>query len=549
MAVEHLDILVVGGGVTGAGTALDAVTRGLSAGIVEAQDWAAGTSSCSSRLIHGGLRYLEMFDFALVHEALRERGLLISRLAPHLVTPVPFLYPLRHRVWERAYITAGVTLYDLLALSTGNTGGLPHHRQLSRRQALAETPSLKPDALVGALGYYDAHADDARLTMEIVRTAVGYGALAASRARVSGLVLEHGRVVGARVVDGETGAELEIRARSVVLATGPWTEQTEALAGRERPVRVRPAKGIHIVVPGHRIRSSAALIVPTEKSVLFILPWADHWLIGTTDTEWRCGVDRPVANRGDIRYLLDEVNTVLADPLTEEDVVSVFAGLRPLIAGAGEATTKLSREHAIGQPRPGLVVVSGGKYTTYRVMARDAVDAVVSSWQMSVPPSCTEMIPLAGAVGFPALWNRRERLAVEAGLSPEVTEHLLRRHGTAVGAVLDRIRRQPDLQEPLCAEAPYLRAEVVQAVEGEGARHLEDVLRRRLRLSSETRDRGTKSAEDAAALMAGPLGWDSARAATEVERYRELVATEMEAEAQPDDEQASRAMDHLAAAG
>jgi glycerol-3-phosphate dehydrogenase len=272
-AGQELDVVVVGGGVVGAGAALDAVTRGLSVGLFEARDWASGTSSRSSKLIHGGLRYLEMLDFALVREALRERGLLTQRLAPHLVRPVPFLYPLKHRGWERLYAGAGVALYDTMGVSSGNARGLPHHRHLSRRGALRQCPSLRRDALVGAIQYYDAQVDDARHTMTVVRTAAAYGALCASRARVVGFLREGERVTGVQVRDLESGATLEVRARQVVNATGVWTDDTQQMVGERGQFHVRASKGIHLVVPRDRIHSATGLILRTETSVLFVIPW------------------------------------------------------------------------------------------------------------------------------------------------------------------------------------------------------------------------------------------------------------------------------------
>ncbi|MEV5924410.1 glycerol-3-phosphate dehydrogenase/oxidase [Micrococcus luteus] len=298
MAERELDVLVVGAGVVGAGTALDAVTRGLSTGLVEARDWASGTSSRSSKLIHGGLRYLEMLDFALVREALKERGLLLERLAPHLVKPVPFLYPLQHKGWERLYAGSGVALYDAMSISSGHGRGLPVHRHLSRRHALRVAPALKRDALVGALQYYDAQMDDARYVAALVRTAAGYGAHVANRARVIGFLREGERVVGARVQDVEGGGEYEVRAKQVVNATGVWTDDTQALIGERGQFHVRASKGIHLVVPKDRIHSSTGLILRTEKSVLFVIPWGRHWIIGTTDTDWDLDKAHPAsANR------------------------------------------------------------------------------------------------------------------------------------------------------------------------------------------------------------------------------------------------------------
>ena len=535
MAERELDVLVVGGGVVGSGTALDAVTRGLTTGIVEARDWASGTSSRSSKLIHGGLRYLEMLDFALVQEALKERGLLLQTLAPHLVKPVPFLYPLQHRGWERPYVGSGVALYDAMSVTGGHGRGLPVHRHLSRRQALRQAPCLRKEALVGAVQYYDAQMDDARFVTTLVRTAAGYGAMAANRARVVGFLREGERVVGARVQDLEQGGEFEVRARQVVNATGVWTDETQALVGERGQFHVRASKGIHLVVPRDRIHSATGLILRTEKSVLFVIPWGRHWIVGTTDTEWTLGKDHPAASSADIEYLLEHVNSVLAVPLTREDVEGVYAGLRPLLAGESEATSKLSREHVVQHTVPGLVVVAGGKYTTYRVMAKDAVDEAVHGLDQRVAPSCTERVPLAGAEGYQALWNGRGELARRSGLHVARIEHLLNRYGALTEEVLELIAEDPGLAEPLGGADDYLRAEVVYAARFEGARHLDDVLARRTRISIETFDRGTSSMVEAAELMARELAWEKSQVDREVEHYRMRVEAERESQQQPDD--------------
>ncbi|SES19403.1 glycerol-3-phosphate dehydrogenase/oxidase [Streptomyces qinglanensis] len=541
MAETELDVLVVGGGIVGAGTALDAVTRGLSTGIVEARDWASGTSSRSSKLIHGGLRYLEMLDFALVREALKERGLLLERLAPHLVKPVPFLYPLQHRGWERLYAGTGVAMYDVMSVSSGHGRGLPRHRHLSRRHALQVAPALKKGALVGALQYYDAQVDDARFVATLVRTAAEYGARAANRARVVGFLREGERVVGARIEDLEQGGEYEVRARQVVNATGVWTDDTQGLIAERGQFHVRASKGIHLVVPKDRINSTTGLILRTEKSVLFVIPWGRHWIIGTTDTGWDLDKAHPAASSADIDYLLDHVNEVLAVPLTRDDVEGVYAGLRPLLAGESEATSKLSREHTVAHPVPGLVVVAGGKYTTYRVMAKDAVDEAVHGLDHRVAECVTEEVRLAGAEGYAALWNGRARLAQRAGLHVARVEHLLGRYGSMTEEVLDLIAKEPALREPLPAADDYLKAEVVYACTHEGARHLDDVLTRRTRISIETFDRGARSARECAELMAPVLGWDSDQVDREVEHYQKRVEAERESQLQPDDQTADAA--------
>ncbi|MEW2133387.1 glycerol-3-phosphate dehydrogenase/oxidase [Streptomyces sp. NPDC005435] len=535
MAERELDVLVVGGGIVGAGTALDAATRGLSTGIVEARDWASGTSSRSSKLIHGGLRYLEMLDFPLVREALKERGLLLERLAPHLVKPVPFLYPLQHRGWERLYAGTGVALYDVMSMARGHGRGLPLHRHLSRTRALRVAPCLRKDALVGALQYYDAEVDDARFVATLVRTAVSYGAKAANRARVTGFLREGERVVGVTVEDVEGGGEYEIRARQVVNATGVWTDDTQALVGERGQFHVKASKGVHLVVPRDRIHSSTGLILRTEKSVLFVIPWGRHWIVGTTDTAWDLDKAHPAASSADIDYVLEHVNSVLAVPLTRDDVEGVYAGLRPLLAGESEATSKLSREHTVAHPVPGLVVVAGGKYTTYRVMAEDAVDAAVHGLDRRVADSVTEEIPLLGAEGYPAMWNARERIAARSGLHVARVEHLLNRYGSLTDQLLDLIAADPGLGEPLRYADDYLRAEIVYAASHEGARHLDDVLTRRTRISIETFDRGTRSAREAAELMAPVLGWDQDQIDREVEHYEKRVEAERESQRQPDD--------------
>jgi glycerol-3-phosphate dehydrogenase len=553
---RELDVVVVGGGVVGAGAALDAVTRGLSVALLEARDWASGTSSRSSKLIHGGLRYLEMLDFALVREALRERGLLLQRLAPHLVRPVPFLYPLKHHAWERVYAGTGVLLYDTLSVSSGHSRGLPRHRHLTRRGALRVAPGLRKDALVGALRYYDAQVDDARFTEFLVRTAASYGAHVASRASVTGFLREGDRIAGVQVHDEESGRAIEVRARQVINATGVWTDDTQALVGERGQFHVRASKGIHLVVPRDRIRSSTGLILRTETSVLFVIPWGRHWIIGTTDTDWHLDKAHPAATRKDIDYLLENVNRVLVTPVTREDVQGVYAGLRPLLAGESELTSKLSREHIVGSPSPGLVVVAGGKFTTYRVMAADAVDAAVDgmgtgaygTWspggpgatkrpglERGTPPSVTDKIPLVGAEGFAARWNQRRTLAEKHGLHVARVEHLLSRYGTLADEVFDLIDTDHKLGTPLEGADDYLRAEVVYAASHEGALRLEDVLTRRTRISIEVFDRGDAAARPAAELMAGVLGWSPERVDQEVEHYHARVRAERASQEQEDD--------------
>jgi glycerol-3-phosphate dehydrogenase len=524
-STEH-QVLVVGGGVVGAGVALDAVTRGLTTGLVEARDFGSGTSSRSSKLIHGGLRYLEQLNVGLVREALSERSILLQRVAPHLVHPVSFMFPFNHYGWERAYVGSGVSAYDVLGFSMGQSRGLPGHRQLTRKSALKLAPALKRSAVKGALVYWDAQVDDARYVMTLLRTAASFGAHSASRTQVTGFLREGERVTGVRAKDLETGNELEIRAQQVVNATGVWTDDIQALVGGRGMIHVRASKGVHLVVPRDRIHSGTGIILRTSVSVLFVIPWGRHWIIGTTDTDWSLDKAHPAASRKDIDYVLEQVNQVLAVPLTRDDVEGVYAGLRPLLAGESESTSKLSREHTVAHPVPGLVMIAGGKYTTYRLMARDAVDAVAHGLDGKVAPSCTENTPLAGADGYQALWNARYALARSSGLHVARIEHLLNRYGSMIGEVLDLIAADPSLAKPLTGSDDYLRAEIVYAASHEGARHLDDVLARRTHISIETSDRGVIAAEEAAALIAGPMGWKARQVERELQNYRARVAAE-----------------------
>src|SRR6266513_6502194 len=454
LASERFDVLVIGGGVTGAGTALDAASRGLRVALVEARDLASGTSSRSSKLIHGGLRYLEQFDFKLVYEALRERDLLVSKLAPHLVKPVSFLYPLYKKVVERPYVGAGLVLYDSME---GTRRPVPRHRHMSARGALKRAPALSPDRLAGAMLYYDAQVDDARHTLTVARTAAAHSAVIGTRLAVVGLLRSAERVTGARVRDEESGRVLEVSAEAVVICAGVWTDLVHELAGVQAGYKVRMSKGVHIVVPRAAVDADTGMILRTEKSVLFFIPWGEHWIVGTTDTDFSGDRAEPVATEEDIEYILAAANRVLARPLIRADVIGVYAGLRPLVdapagngakpAGGkpagGKPTTKLSREHVVDTPVPGLASIAGGKFTTYRLMARDVVDAAVADFGRSVPGSVTDQVPLLGADGLAAVQPAVGRLAEDYGVPRAAVEHLLGRYGTLAAEVLELIRADP----------------------------------------------------------------------------------------------------------
>jgi glycerol-3-phosphate dehydrogenase len=537
LADEELDVLVIGGGVVGAGCALDAVTRGLTVGLVEARDYAAGTSSRSSKLFHGGLRYLEQFNFALVFEALKERKLVLNTLCPHLAHPVPFIYPLQ-RVIDRGYVGLGIGVYDVM----GAGRGVPSHlKHLGRRKTMESFPSGKRSVIRGAIRFYEGQVDDARHTMMISRTAAGYGALCVNSTRVTGFLREEDRVVGVAVKDLEAGQVFTIRARQVINAAGVWTDEIQQMVGGLGQFQVRASKGVHIVVPRNRINSATGIITQTEKSLLFIIPWGSHWIIGTTDTDWTLDLAHPAASQRDIDYLLGQANTLLQDPLTPKDVVGVYAGLRPLLFGESDSTSTLSREHAVSSPVRGLTVIAGGKYTTYRVMAKDAVDSAVHGLERTVPKSCTERVPLVGADGYFGAYNSRQLTAERTGLHVSKIEHLLGRYGSLSSELLDLIAEHPELGEPLVSAPEYLKAEAYYAASHEGALHLEDVLTRRTRISIEVPDRGDAAAAEVADIIAPILGWTPEQASQEVDHYRLRVKAERESQEQSDDQTADAA--------
>ncbi|GAA4932731.1 glycerol-3-phosphate dehydrogenase/oxidase [Actinoplanes utahensis] len=548
---EQFDVLVIGGGVTGAGAAVDAASRGLKVALVEARDLAAGTSSRSSKLIHGGLRYLEQLELHLVHEALTERGLLATRLAPHLVRPVPILVPLPSaglpkRAWQRGYYGLGVAAYDAFAGIFGAGRGMPLHRHLTRDGARHLFPSLRADRVAGAIRYFDGQVDDARLVVNLARTAASLGAAVVTSARVTGFVREARQVVGVQVRDLETpdAEPFEVRARTVVAATGVWSDDMSRMlsdVGVRPGLRVRASKGVHLVVPRSAITGEAGLILRTATSVLFVIPWGGHWIIGTTDTDWQLDRSHPAASARDIRYLLDQVNAVLDRPLTTDDIEGVYAGLRPLLSGEADSTSKLSREHAVVEPMLGLLLVAGGKYTTYRVMAADVVDRAVWRLGGAARPSRTDELPLLGADGFAAAWRDRQDLARRHGVTAGVVEHLLERYGTLTVHLLAMMAAQPELAQPLAGAPEYLTAEVAYAALAEGALHLDDVLTRRTRISIETAHRGAESAEHAAEIMGEVLGWDATVRRKEVEHYLARVTAERQSQTMPDDATADAA--------
>jgi glycerol-3-phosphate dehydrogenase len=519
LANEQFDVLIVGGGIVGCGALLDATSRGLRAALVEREDIAVGTSSRSSRLIHGGLRYLEQLRFGLVREALAERARIL-RLAPHLVRLEPLLFPLVGRpITTRAFYEAGMTLYDILGAR--RDGGW--HRHLSVAETLERCPAIRTRNLRGGLVFHDAVEDDARYTLAVARTAREAGAIVVTRAHAEGLIEEGGRVVGARLRDVASGnaATLEVRARAVVDATGVWAaDPTAPLSGGS--TRILPSRGAHLVVRRDRIPSSVGMTIRVPGKVVFLVPWPGHWLIGTTDAPYDGPVDRPTAGAAEVDELLTAVNRVLDVDLGRDDVVGTYAGLRPLIAPSDGSTVTASREHRVVREPSGLVRVGGGKFTTYRVMARDTIDAALIGLGAGAPsssrPSRTAALRLIGAADRPDLDRLAVDLASRHGLALTVARSLVDRHGTAASDVA-ALGLASDQLRPLAPDHDHLEVEVTWAARRELALSLDDVLARRMRLVHELKDRAAGIAPRVAELLGAELGWDPERRRCEVDLF------------------------------
>jgi len=520
LADESWDLVIVGGGIVGVGALLDAASRGLRVALVEQEDVASGTSSRSSRLIHGGLRYLEQFHLPLVREALAERRRLLQ-LAPHLVSLEPLLFPIYGIPYlSKAFYDAGLTLYDLLGAR--HDGGW--HRRLSADETMAIAPSLRREGLRGGLLYHDGMEDDARFTLAVLRTALATdaGPIAVTRVRARGLLTDprSGVLFGLQARDELTGTDLEVRTRAVIDATGVWAADP-GHPFASPAMRILPSRGAHLVVPRERIPSSAGITIRVPGKIVFLVPWPDHWLIGTTDAPFEGPSSRPAAAGWEVDKLLDTVNATMDVDLTRGDVTGTFAGLRPLIAPSGGSTVKASRKHRVTAERNGVVRIGGGKYTTYRVMARDVMDAALGPVEAKARPSGTAERRLVGAAERPAL----DRLSAEiatvpavAAAHPEAASRLVARHGTQAPAVV-ALGGELDLLRPLVPGRPFLEVEVAWAVRHELALTVDDVLSRRLRLSPELPDRGAAAAPRVAAIMASDLGWGDSRQAQEADTY------------------------------
>jgi glycerol-3-phosphate dehydrogenase len=539
---EQFDVLVIGGGITGAGVALDAVARGYKVALVEKLDFASGTSSKSTKLVHGGIRYLSNFDFGLVHEALVERGILLQN-APFLVTPVAFVLPIyegdRHPVGMpfttpggiglNFLLDVGLWMYDILA----GRRNIARHRRLSRETVLKLAPTLVSKGLKNGFMYYDAQTNDARLTMTLIRTAAQYGATITNYTEVTSFLVEAGQVSGVHVRDRLTNQEIDVRARHVVNATGIFSEQVEMLVDPEPLVQVEPSKGVHLVLSREDIQlGDSAIVLPEteDKRILFIVPWESRAVLGTTDTG-SGDLDHPTASHEDVAYLLKYLNRYLSVNLTEADIISTYVGYRPLVRPRKSklSTAKLSRTHAVLESPTGLVSIVGGKMTTYRRMAQDTVD-VLSRRDGSALVHPTQSLPLQGSAGWNKLHRDIERRGAGLGLSTQTLAHLGRNYGTEANKVLDIVANDPALSRLLIEDLPYIQAEVVYACRYEMAMTPYDILARRTSITLEDRQRGMGIVDQVAALMAKELQWSFEQQQSLISEYSNAIEGQIAAE-------------------
>jgi glycerol-3-phosphate dehydrogenase len=520
MGREAFDIAVIGGGITGAGIALEAASRGMSAALIEKGDFAGGTSSRSSKLIHGGLRYLQQFEFSLVREALRERAAL-RKSAPHLSRPLAFLAPV-YSAGERSplggsklKLGAGLWLYDLLA------GGenIARHRWLTREEATGLAPALESKNLRGGFVYYDCLTDDARLVIEVIKAASRRGAVVANYARARGFIRAGGRVAGVLVEDKLSSREVELRAKVIVNATGVWSDEVSRLADATARNRLRPSKGIHVVMPSEKFGAEAAVLIPSlgERRFLFVIPWQGRTVIGTTDTDYTGDLDEPRAEGEEIRRVVESAARYFPGAaVSTEDVISAYAGLRPLVGGTDKSTKELSRREEIIESERDLISIIGGKLTTYRRMAERAVDLVerrLGRDKSGGRANAAGGIALAGGSSLPrGAGEEAERAATEFGVTTATARHLIDTYGGNYKMLLEITRESEDLKHALVCGLPHIEAEVVYAARYEMAVTLDDFLARRTRLALLARDGGHSYATRVASLMGRELGWSKAEA-------------------------------------
>jgi glycerol-3-phosphate dehydrogenase len=543
MEREQFDVVVIGGGVTGAGVALDAASRGYKVALVEKNDFASGTSSKSTKLVHGGIRYLPEFDFALVREALIERGILL-RIAPFLVEPVGFVLPIykgdRHPVGLPFTTPGGIGLgfvldiglwfYDLLA----GKRNIKKHRRLSRENVLRLAPGLVSEGLKEGLIYYDAQTNDARLTATLIRSAAQFGAVIANYAEVTSFLTEAGNVCGVRVCDHLASRELSVRARHIVNASGIFSEEVEARLEKEPQVNIEPSKGVHLVFSREDVQvGDDAIVLPEtdDRRLLFLVPWESRVIFGTTDSGIG-DLNRPLTTAEDIAYLMGHLNRYLSTLLTEKNIVSTYAGYRPLVRpgrGSKHSPAKLSRTHAVLEDSSGLVTIVGGKMTTYRRMAQDTVD-VLSRRDGSALAHPTMQLPLYGGAGWPAMQQEIEKQGARLGLTAEILRHLCKSYGTEAARILQLVEEDASLGRQLIDDLPYIRAEVLHACREEMAMTPYDVLARRTSITLEDYQRGLDIVEEVATMMAAEQHWSPEQQMRLVEEYRSAIEEQIAAE-------------------
>ena len=528
---KTFDLLIIGGGMTGTGVAVDAVTRGLSVALIEKDDFASGTSSKSSKMVHGGLRYLQQREFGLVYENLHERQRLLTN-APHLISPLPFLIPLFgkdgvvSKAVARSYRTA-LVLYD----ATGGVRIGKRHKEITRDEVVAHFPSLNVSHLVAGFLYYDARGDDARVALTLARTAADHGAVVANYTKASGFLHDStGRVTGATVTPnapGEKGAPFDVNARVVVNAAGVFADEVSWLEEGVVAETITPAKGVHLSVRADRLPCDIAAVipVPNDKRSIFVVPWEDspYVYLGTTDTAYEGSLDHPRCNADDVAYILNAVNALTSAELTVDDVTGVWAGLRPLIkAQAGKKvsarTADLSRRHKVETSPEGVVLITGGKWTTYRQMAEDAMDEVAEQLP-GVGKCATRSLPLHGSPG-------KKKITL-AGLHPEISAYLVHRYGTDASDVATLIADDPSLGEPLISSLPLLGVDAIYAVRCEMALTLSDILSRRTRSQLQNSRAAREIAHKVAELVAHELGWKKTRKEKEIKAFVSLIDDEL----------------------
>lgn len=519
---ESFDLAVIGGGITGAGIALDAALRGISVALIEKRDFASGTSSRSSKLIHGGLRYLAQFEFSLVREALRERAALL-RSAPHLSKPLAFLAPVYSAKSRsplgnsKLKLGAGLWLYDLLA----GRKNIARHRWLTREETLRLAPALEPKNLRGGFVYYDCLTDDARLVIEVIKSASRCGAVVANYAEARGFIRTGGHITGVQVEDVLSNRRIELRAKVFANAAGVWSDEVSRLADPKADKRLRPSKGVHVVMPSEKFPAGAAVLIPSlgERRFLFVIPWQGRTIIGTTDTDYAGDLDKPRAESEEVKRIVESAARAFPRAgISAQDVISSYAGLRPLVGGADKSTKELSRKEEIFESEPGLISIIGGKLTTYRRMAERVVDLVEqrlgrgkATGRIGVRPGASERIHLAGEPPLAQDVTKEATLAAnEFSLTPATVRHLIETYGGNYKMLLEITRESEDLKRPLMGDLPHIEAEVVYAARYEMAATLDDFLARRTRIALISRDEGRSCAMRAATLMGDELGWSNA---------------------------------------